>query len=224
MLTFLNATILFSLAAVLIPVLIHLLNRQRKKNIRFSTIRFLKILEKQRLKRLKLYQNGIGGSARTTAVIVLDDAVYMRRYDEKGNRFYRAQKKTQQILAQFNPQDQVFILSSHAPEKEIIDIKNTECSYASANWPGVFTRAGQIFSDHPNYNRELYIISDFQFREPERNHTISLENVRYYLFPIASGYVSNVSIDTVRFENTLFEMNNVIRFDAILRNHQNPAV
>ena len=250
MFTFLNTTILLSLIAVVIPLLIHLLNRQRKKNVRFSTIRFLKILEKHRLRRLKLYQyllilirtliilflvlafarptftgqSLIGGGARTTAVVVIDDAVYMRRYDEDGNRFYRAQKKAEQILEYFHPEDQVFLLSSHAPENELIDIKNLECSFSIADWPGVFARAHEIFAENPNFNQELFIISDFQFREPNWNRIINLENVRVYLFPIARGKVYNVSIDTVRFENTLFEIDNIVRLEAVLRNQNSESV
>jgi hypothetical protein len=38
------------------------------------------------------------------------------------------------------------------------------------------------------------------------------------LFPINSGPVTNVSIDTVRFTNTLFEINKTVQLDVVLRN------
>ncbi len=56
MFTFLNSAILLGLAAVAIPFLIHLFTRQKIKLIPFSTLRFLKELQKQQIRRLKLRQ------------------------------------------------------------------------------------------------------------------------------------------------------------------------
>ena len=56
MFTFLNSIILSALFAALIPLLIHLFNKQKTKKIKFSSLRFLKKLEKHRLKKVKIYQ------------------------------------------------------------------------------------------------------------------------------------------------------------------------
>jgi hypothetical protein len=244
MFTFLNSAILLALAAATIPLILHLLNRQRRKNIPFSTIRFLKLLEKQRLKRLKLYQyllilirtliilflvlafarptftgqSSISSGARTTAVIILDDGIHMRRYDEKGNRFFRALNKVGQLTEQFQADDQVFIVLTHAPSSEVTDIEQLQCSFSESNWTDAFRRSYELFKAYPNFNRELYIVSDFQFREPKWEDIEPSDDTRCYLFPVSSGPVSNVSIDTVRFTNTLFEINKTVHLDVVLRN------
>ncbi|RMG60840.1 MAG: hypothetical protein D6715_14640, partial [Calditrichaeota bacterium] len=56
MLNFLNPTVLLGLAAAAIPLLIHLLNRHRAREIPFSTIRFLKQLEKKQMRHLRIRQ------------------------------------------------------------------------------------------------------------------------------------------------------------------------
>lgn len=53
---FLNNTLLFALAAVAAPLLIHLFARQRRKRLLFSQVKLLKHLQVRRVKRLRLLQ------------------------------------------------------------------------------------------------------------------------------------------------------------------------
>ncbi len=55
MLNFLNSIVLLGLVAGLIPLLIHLFTRRKLKKIEFSSLWFLKVLEKTRLKQVKLH-------------------------------------------------------------------------------------------------------------------------------------------------------------------------
>ncbi len=55
MLNFLNSIILVGLIAGLIPLLIHLFTRRKLKKIEFSSLWFLKVLEKTKLKQVKLH-------------------------------------------------------------------------------------------------------------------------------------------------------------------------
>ncbi|MCB9089726.1 MAG: BatA domain-containing protein [Calditrichae bacterium] len=54
--SFLNPVILYALAAAAIPLLIHLLNRRKIKRIEFSTIQFLKRMEKKQMRNLRIRQ------------------------------------------------------------------------------------------------------------------------------------------------------------------------
>jgi hypothetical protein len=56
MFSFLNIAVLFGLAGVAIPVLIHFFARQRVQRIPFSSIMFLKMFQNQKMRRLKLKQ------------------------------------------------------------------------------------------------------------------------------------------------------------------------
>ncbi|NOX38763.1 MAG: VWA domain-containing protein [Calditrichaeota bacterium] len=56
MIQFLNPTILFALAAASIPLIIHLLSRRKIKRVPFSTIQFLKRLERKQMRTFRLRQ------------------------------------------------------------------------------------------------------------------------------------------------------------------------
>ncbi len=56
MFSFLNIGILVGLISVSIPFLIHLFAKKKQKKIHFSTLRFLKILQPQKLRRIQLKQ------------------------------------------------------------------------------------------------------------------------------------------------------------------------
>ena len=149
MFTFLNSIILSALFAAFIPILIHLFNKQKTKKIKFSSLRFLKKMEKRRLKKVKIYQilliiirtllivllvlafarptfSGAWSilqepSANTTAVIILDDGLSMRSYDSNGNRFNRAKVKLNQVLNSFSASDRIKIIKTSNSEAEILD-------------------------------------------------------------------------------------------------------
>ncbi|OGB66862.1 MAG: hypothetical protein A2Y94_15435 [Caldithrix sp. RBG_13_44_9] len=53
---FLNPSILFALTAAFIPLLIHLFNRRKFKEIKFSTIHFLKEMVRKEMRRLRIRQ------------------------------------------------------------------------------------------------------------------------------------------------------------------------
>ena len=53
---FLNSLVLPFLAAAVIPLIIYLFRRRKAKRISFSSIRFLKMLENQRIRNLRIYQ------------------------------------------------------------------------------------------------------------------------------------------------------------------------
>lgn len=54
--TFLNPLLLFGLIAAAIPIIIHLLNLRKLKTIEFSTLQFLKELQKTKMRRVKIRQ------------------------------------------------------------------------------------------------------------------------------------------------------------------------
>ena len=135
---FLNPIILLISAAALIPLLIHLLNRRRIKKLDFSSILFLKSLEKVRLRRLKLRQwilliirtlvvlfvvfafarpslkgslsSVIGSATKTSAVILLDNSYSMGYETPQGKLFDIAKKKAKSVLDLFSEGDEVYLI------------------------------------------------------------------------------------------------------------------
>ena len=56
MFTFLNSSILLGLIAASIPLIIHLITRQKVKRVFFSSLYFLRELRTQKIRRIKIRQ------------------------------------------------------------------------------------------------------------------------------------------------------------------------
>jgi len=136
--TFLNPAVLFGLIATAIPVLIHLLNLRKLKKIDFSTLSFLKELQKNKIRKVKLKQwlllvlrfliilflvgafarpalkgisiGGTTSSAKTTAVFIVDNTFSMSVVDEKGSYFNRAKQVVKNILNELQDGDEIAII------------------------------------------------------------------------------------------------------------------
>lgn len=139
MFTFLNGFLLPALAAASIPIILHFLSRKKARKLPFSSIKFLKIIENQRIKRVKLYQflliaartlfivflvlaftrptiNSFLGSdaanAQTTAVIILDDSYSMQAFASSQTYFDLARISLSQVLNVFDENDHVYVVSN----------------------------------------------------------------------------------------------------------------
>lgn len=255
MLTFLNTVILGALAAAVIPLLIHLFNRQKTKLVNFPSLRFLKMMEKQRLRNLKIYQYLLilvrtliiatlvlvfarpafkdftfwrgDASAPITAVIILDSGLNMKKSDLAGERFVFAREMVLNLLDTFSPDDKVFVIPSHQPRlllTEPNEISNLNSSYLSGRWNDALQSAQNIFESHPNFNRELYLVSDFKFPESEIASLAALdENIRRILVPVNSSGSINISVDTFYIAGTFFEVNKPVEVFSRLNNHSQTA-
>jgi hypothetical protein len=138
-LNFLHSAVLYALAAAALPLLIHLFTRSRSRIIVFSTLRFLKELQKNKLSRLKLRQflllllrtliviflvlafarptcrrSDAGGSAgaHTSAVIILDNSYSMARQTQGQSLHELAGKTVTHLLPLFHEGDELFLVSS----------------------------------------------------------------------------------------------------------------
>jgi len=124
--TFLNPFVLFGLAAAAIPVLLHLLNLRKLRTVEFSSVRFLKELQKTSMRRLRIRQilllvirtmliaavvmafsrpalrvrmGGFGSTgASSTMILVLDDSPSMNYRDERGTAFSRATQSISHLI------------------------------------------------------------------------------------------------------------------------------
>lgn len=143
---FLSPGLLFGLLAASIPVLIHLLNLRKLKKIDFSTLHFLKLIEKQKVRRVKLVQwllmalrvliiamlvlgfsrpviqdasiPGFTSASKTSAVIIIDDSFSMEVVDGRGSLFNQAKNGVNLILSGLKEGDDVSIIftSERYPE------------------------------------------------------------------------------------------------------------
>lgn len=146
--TFLNPAILIGLAAATIPVIIHLLNLRKLKKIEFSTLIFLKELQKNKIRRVKLKQwlllalrvliillivtafarptlegvsiGGTTSAAKTTALLILDDSFSMSVVDQNGSYINQAKQIIKELLTNLEEGDEAgLILVSGDIEGEV---------------------------------------------------------------------------------------------------------
>lgn len=123
--SFLNPLMLFGLAAVSIPIIIHLLNRRKFKRVVWAAMRFLQLSVEQNQKRMRIEDlillllrclllglialalarpawrtvaSDVFGQSQVAAVIVLDNSYSMGMSDGAQTRFDNARKAAEQAL------------------------------------------------------------------------------------------------------------------------------
>ncbi len=142
--TFLNPLLLWGLAAVSIPILIHIFNLKRTKKIEFSTLMFLKEIQQSKYKKIKLkqllillsriafiiflvmmfakpFETGFLGApafkSKSSVLIVLDDSFSMQTRDNNGNDLENGKKKINMLLEALGPNNEIFFSTVSAINK-----------------------------------------------------------------------------------------------------------
>ncbi len=142
--TFLNPLLLWGLAAISIPILIHIFNLKRTKKIEFSTLMFLKEIQQSKYKKIKLKQLLIllcriafiiflvmmaakpfdkgflgtpGDKVKSSVLLVLDDSFSMQARDKNGNDFDNAKKKIVETIDALGDNDEIFFTTVSAIDK-----------------------------------------------------------------------------------------------------------
>ncbi len=265
---FLNPAILFGLLAASIPVIIHLFNLRKLKKIEFSTLTFLKELQKNKIRKIKLKQwillalrvliilfvvmafarpalqsiqiGGTTSAAKTTAVFILDDTFSMSVVDQKGSYFNQAKEIIKQVLLQLQEGDEVglILVSDKMNENKLTSnlsefIKNVDqldLSFASGDLNSATTRASQLISESKNFNKEIYVLSDFQknkiTKENLNNDLSELlnESIRLYSFDLSDKDIFNLSVDELKINNQIFEKDKPVSFSVTITNNSKQDV
>jgi hypothetical protein len=144
--TFLNPLYLIALAAAAIPIILHLLNLRKTRVIEFSTLAFLKELQRSKIRKLKLKQwlllalrtliiifvvmaftrpalrSGFGflpgTAAKSSVVIVLDNSFSMLVSDEHGQLLKQAKRKAAELVDLLQAGDDAALILTTSPEKK----------------------------------------------------------------------------------------------------------
>jgi hypothetical protein len=140
--TFLNPAILWGLAAISIPIIIHIFNLKRTKKIEFSTLMFLKEIQQSKYKKIKLkqllilfcriamiillvlafarpFQKGYLGAdekARSSVLLILDNSYSMQSREQQssagGSEFEIAKSKLLETLNLLGEDDEIFFTTT----------------------------------------------------------------------------------------------------------------
>ncbi len=147
-LSFLNPAVLYALVAAGIPLLIHLLNRRKFKRVPFSTITFLKRLERKQMRNLRLRQwlllllrtliviciviafarptlsEGqpavLSQRSNIEAVVVLDNSLSLNESRVTGTLLEEARQAITALEEVFREGDRVTVLQATIPQETLV--------------------------------------------------------------------------------------------------------
>lgn len=134
--TFLNPAVLFGLLAASIPIVLHFLNLRKLKKINFSTLAFLKELQKTKIRRIKLKQWLLlllrvliiaslvlafarptvksfpftSGKAKTSAIFMIDNTFSMSVIGDYGTYLNQSKQIAKNLLTKFDDGDEITVL------------------------------------------------------------------------------------------------------------------
>jgi hypothetical protein len=257
---FLNPTILLGLLAASIPVILHFLNLRKIKKVEFSTLSFLKELQKSKIKKIKIKQwillllrvliisflvsafarptlksaniMGLGGKAKTTAVIILDNTFSMSAVDENGSLFSRAKELAKKIITFFGTGDEVhLIITSNIKDfsqPSFRSIDNVEISSVTLPLNKSLGLASEILNNTKNFNKELYILSDFQksgfvVKDSVWNN-LRFDDIHLYFAKFNKSNIKNLSVTNLKINNQIFEINKEIALTSEISNYSTENV
>ncbi len=270
---FLNPLVLFGLLAASIPVLIHLLNLRKLKRIDFSSLAFLKELQKNKIRKIKIKQllllalrimiilfivlafarptlkgisiGGASSAAKTTAVFILDNTFSMSVVDNNGSYLNQAKETIKGLLNQLQEGDEaaLILLSDQSsrlagtneirPTSNLADFKKqveiVEISYYSGNLNDAIVEAAKILSTSQNFNKEIYVLSDFQKdRIYEQSSLSNLgeilnDKVKLYTFNYSGKEVFNIGIDNLKVNTQIFEKDKPVNYSVTVTNYSSKS-
>lgn len=261
--TFLNSAILFGLIAGTIPIIIHLITRQKAKKVNFSSIKFLIELKNQQIKRLKIRQILLlilrtlillllilafarptlkgnlsashTSSAKTSAVIILDNSLSMGVESNGQPLLEAAKQKVIELGDSFKPGDEIFGLFPVNGAPSIFDgprynfetvsrlVGKVKLSTKQTDILSALGRAKEILENAINVNKEIYLISDLQKSgfDSGQELTSSIfneENFKLFIIPVRAQQVSNLVVEKVQPVNQIIEKGKVFELEAHIRN------
>ncbi len=138
--SFLNPLVLFGLIAVAIPLIIHLFNFRRPKRVDFSSLAFLKELQKSTMRRVRIKQwlllalrtlvilclvlafarptldgplaEPLGQRASTSIALIIDNSPSMNLRDAQGRYMEQARILASDIAGQMEQGDELYLLQT----------------------------------------------------------------------------------------------------------------
>ena len=266
---FLNPAVLFGLLAASIPVLIHLLNLRKLKRIDFSTLSFLKELQKNKIRKLKLKQwlllalrvliilfivtafarptlkgvaiGGTTSAAKTSAVFILDNTFSMSVVDAKGSYLNQAKETVKELLGQLQEGDDAALIlvsengkGDEKPTSDLIGLMKKVDKISSSDESGMLhnsiVKAAELLSQSNNFNKEIYVLSDFQKGRLAKNESISdLSNllndkIKLYTINYSGKDVFNVGISDLKVNTKIFEKGKPVSFSITVTNYSTRKV
>ncbi|MEK7264300.1 MAG: BatA and WFA domain-containing protein [Bacteroidota bacterium] len=183
--------------------------------------------------------DAVGTRARTTSVILLDNTLSMSAQNEQGQLLQQAKETAINLVDVMKEGDEMFLIrSSEIPfavtETPLHDvamlktlIRETTISFRHSSLNDAIGLAASLLEKSQNYNKELYLLSDFQTTEwTHRNaaaEKLFAENVRIFASKIFSQQ-SNVTIDSIAVQTSIIEQGKPVAIAVTIHNYSENEV
>jgi len=253
----LNPTILLGLLAASIPVILHFLNLRKIKKVEFSTLLFLKELQKSKIRKIKIKQllllliriliitflvlafarptlesntiAGISSNAKTTAVFIVDNSFSMSVIDKKGSFLNQSKVIINNIISSFENESEIHLITTSDEENLSFQtpqmVNNINISFVTNPFIESLKKAFKIIGESKNFNKEVYIFSDFQQstfgKNDSLNELLNFSNTNFYLFWFVSESINNLAATNLKINNQIFEVNKELGITSETTNFSN---
>ncbi len=181
---------------------------------------------------------GATSAAKTTAVFILDNTPSMSVIDSKGSYLNQAKATIKQILSLMQNGDEVALVLTGDPYNNDIKVTSNlskfqkqvdavNISDISGLLNSAIVKAAKILSKTNNFNKEIYVLTDFQMgRLADKNSISDLgqilnDKVRLYTFDYSRKEVSNAGIDDISLNTQIFEQDKPLDFNVTVTNYSN---
>lgn len=229
--------ILWALAFLAVPIVIHLFYFRRYKQILFTNVRFLKELVEETAHKNKLrnllvllfrilaftsiilafaqpyFKKNTNNSVRHNAVsIFIDNSWSMNASSAEGSLFNKAKKSALDILSAYSDYDKFQIISHEMSGKQlrvfskqeaISSIEEIKQSPSVNQLSKILRRQALTLQDLSEYNKSVYLISDFQKSILSTPIEIQDSSIQIYLLPLKGVSENNIAIDSAYFVNPI---------------------
>lgn len=186
---------------------------------------------------LRARRGGSGGGGNVEAVVLLDNSMSLNEELVNGTLVSELREKFFQLGGVFHQGDRVSVYQSTYPLVPLAEKKafspemwsrlrqKIQPNYLKSDLPASLARAARLLKNSPFLQKELYILTDGQHWEGltkeigevlKRNKPT---DIKYFVLSIPHRSAENISVDDVRIENQLLQINQPLRLKVLLRNH-----
>ncbi len=179
---------------------------------------------------------GTTSAAKTTAVFILDDTFSMSAVDANGSYFNQAKQTILNLLTNLQEGDEAaLVLVSDQGNEEVKptlnlsefskQIKDADISYSSGTINHALIRAAEILGESKNFNKEIYLLSDFQKGRlagekslPDLSKLLN-DKIKLYTFNFSGKEIFNLGIDDLNVNTQIFEKDKPVSFNVTVTNY-----
>ena len=252
---FANSLFLWGLLAVPLPVLLHLFFRRRKAKVAFSTLQFFQqrkryLAHRRRLREIllllirtlallclvlalsRMLFNSMpyALSAKTNAVIVLDDTLSMdRKIGSGATAFELAAQKAGEVLDTLSEGDGVALVYlsgrqglAMTRKRQLVrqHLEEARVTGGTGSYSAALKQAVSYLATEGNPNREVFVLSDFQRNQaPSKPVALgAIKGLRLYFLPV-SGTLENLSVEDIKLSTRPQMVNKRLTIPFKIRNH-----